>query len=236
MSTTHGFVFARGGSKGLPGKNLLDLAGKPLIAHTIELALSMPEFDDVYVSTDDREIAAVAASCGAQVIDRPAELATDDSPELLSWKHAAEVVTHLHGPFSRFVSLPATSPLRDAADVRACVQALDKDTDLVVCVAEASHNPWFNMVRMDSEGSVQLLLAGGQRVTRRQDAPKAFDLTTVAYAARTEYVVASENLLEGRVRGVCIPRERAVDIDTPLDFEFAEFLMSRRDAIGDKRC
>ena len=109
MSKTIAFVFARGGSKGLPGKNIKPLCNKPLIQYSIDCAQTSELIDDIYVSTDDVDIAHVARKGGAKVIDRPKELATDDSPEWLSWQHAITWVTQHTGAFETFVSLPATT-------------------------------------------------------------------------------------------------------------------------------
>lgn len=114
------FIFARGGSKGLPGKNIKPLAGKPLVTYSIETAQRCSSIECVFVSTDDADIASVARESGATVIVRPAELATDTSPEWLSWRHAIEWVESHHGKFDGFVSLPATSPLRSVFFLSSC--------------------------------------------------------------------------------------------------------------------
>lgn len=222
---TYAFVFARGGSKGLSGKNMLPLCGKPLLVHAIEVANAVPGIDGCFVSTDDPEIADVARESGASVIDRPGELAGDATPEWSAWQHAIEVVQAEYGPFERFASLPATSPLRSCVDVTACLRALDDHTDMVVTVTESQRSPWFNMVRMDDDGAVTLLAGERASIARRQDVPKAFDLTTVAYVSRPAFVLANKGLWDGRVRAVRVPRERAVDIDTYLDFKIAECLL-----------
>ena len=115
--TSFAFIFARGGSKGLPGKNIKPLLGKPLIQYSIEIALQISDGSKVFVSTDDAEIAKVSSSSGAIVIERPFELSQDDSPEWLAWKHAISWVRERYGDFEEFISLPATSPLRRVKDV-----------------------------------------------------------------------------------------------------------------------
>lgn len=224
--TTHAFIFARGGSKGLPGKNLLKIAGLPLVAHSIRVAAGIRTVDEIFVSTDDCEIAAVAGEHGARVIDRPAELATDTSPEWLAWRHAVAWVETQMGPFERFLSLPATAPLRSAADVQGCLAALTPGTDLVLTISAARRNPWFNMVVADSAGRVRPV-NGGDCVTRRQDAPTVFDVATVAYATRPAYIREAAGLWAGVVRAVEVPVARAIDIDDVLDFSIARFLMEQ---------
>jgi N-acylneuraminate cytidylyltransferase len=230
---TFGFVFARGGSKGVPGKNIRDLAGKPLLAHSLNVASQVAEIERVFVSTDSSDIAAVAERFGATVILRPPELAQDDSPEWLAWRHAINRVRTEVGNFQRFVSLPATAPLRIAEDVTKCLNALDANTDVVITMTPAQRSPWFNMVKEDSAGRLSLLVEGSQFV-RRQDAPVGYDLTTIAYVSRPEFVLGKERIWDGRVRGVVIPQERAIDIDTEIDFSVADFLMRKRQDCEDK--
>ena len=109
---TYAFIFARGGSKGLKGKNIKKLCDKPLLAHSIDIAKSIDEISKVFVSTEDEDIQKVATEYGANVIIRPKVLATDTSPEIDSWKHAINYLTDLGDSFDRFISLPTTSPLR----------------------------------------------------------------------------------------------------------------------------
>ena len=143
---TFAFIFARGGSKGLPGKNIKDLGGLPLLAHGIRLAQAMDRVERVFVSTDDDQIAAVATQFGADVIDRPAALATDTASEWMAWQHAIEHVRALGLDFDVFLSLPATSPLRNAQDVGNCLDALQADIDIVITVTPSARSPYFNMI------------------------------------------------------------------------------------------
>lgn len=221
---TIAFVFARGGSKGLPGKNIRLLGGLPLVAHSIRTAQSVPAIEAVYVSTDDAAIADTATRFGARVIDRPAALATDTSPEWLAWQHAVRWVEAHNGPFGVFISLPATSPLRSTGDVESCLAALDAETDVVVTVTPSARSPYFNMVTRDQEGRSAVVI-GNSAFTRRQDAPEIFDMTTVAYVCRPGFIIDHDRLFDGRVRSVVIPKERAVDIDDQFDFTLAEVLL-----------
>ena len=125
--STYAFVFARGGSKGLPRKNILPIQGIPLVGHSITLARNLKQVDKVFVSTDCSEISSVAEKYGGIVIPRPYELATDSSPEWHSWQHAIKYVTNLYGDFDCFLSLPATAPLRNIQDVQRCLKALKTD-------------------------------------------------------------------------------------------------------------
>ena len=135
MTRTCAFVFARGGSKGLPQKNILPIAGFPLLVHGIRVAQQIEAISTIYVSTDCDEIATVAERAGAEIIPRPPELASDDSPEWLSWQHAINHVIAHYGSFDVFLSLPATAPLRNTEDVLKCMDALREDVDFVVTVS-----------------------------------------------------------------------------------------------------
>jgi N-acylneuraminate cytidylyltransferase len=220
---------ARGGSKGVPRKNIRLLAGKPLISYAIETALASKFIDRVIVSTDDPEIAHVARQYGAEVpFMRPPELARDDSPEWLTWQHAIRTLEAVEGSarVKVFVCVSPTSPLRAVEDVDACIQTLlDSDADLVVTVRPAERSPYFNMVVLDESGYARLVIPPEGNIYRRQDAPRVYDLTTVAYAARPEFVLTASSMFEGTVKAVVVPTERALDIDTELDFKVAEFLL-----------
>ena len=221
------FIFARGGSKGVPGKNIKILGDRPLIAHTIDVARATPGVDAVIVSTDDPAIADVARRYGADVpFMRPADLAGDTSSEWLAWRHAIEAVRTLYGPFELFVSLPATSPFRNVDDVRAVIDAMHADpaADIVITVTPANRSPYFNMVKLDASGYADLVIRSEGQVTRRQDAPDLYDITTVAYAARPAFVLRANGLFDGAVKTVTVAPERALDIDTPFDFRIAEAL------------
>lgn len=222
------FIFARGGSKGLPGKNVRSLAGKPLIAWSIEQALAIPRIQRVIVSTDSVEIAAVAVDYGAQVpFLRPAELAQDDSSEWLAWRHALQYLRDSEGIMpAAMVSLPATAPLRSREDVERCLDEYEKGCfDVVVTVTEAHRSPYFNMVKLNSDRTASLVIPPAIGISRRQDAPEVFDMTTVAYVANSGFVMSHAGVFSGRVGAVMVPIERAVDIDTLFDFRLAEFLL-----------
>ncbi len=230
---TTAFIFARGDSKGLPGKNIRNFGDKPLIAWSIECALLVKAIDQVIVSTDSAEIAEISKSYGAEVpFIRPSELATDESPEWLSWRHALEYVRRSSGALpDAMVSLSATSPLRAVSDVESCMEEFSKGgCDVVVTVSEAYRNPYFNMVKDKSDGTVTLVIEDFQ-VSRRQDAPIIRDLSTVCYVASPEFVMSHNSIFEGRVKAVNVPRERAIDIDSLLDFQIAEFMLNSRKEI-----
>ena len=224
-----GFIFARGGSKGVPGKNIRLLAGKPLIAYAIETAFQSQFIDRVVVSTDDEKIAQVAQDFGAEVpFVRPKELAQDNSPEWLAWQHAIRTLKELDKgrELDVFVSIPPTAPLRATEDIDNAIQTfLDSDADIVITVKRASRHPSFNMITMDEQNCAKLVLPLDKQIIRRQDAPLVYDMTTVAYVVNPKFIMESNAVFEGKVKAVLIPEERALDIDTKLDFKFAELLI-----------
>ncbi|KJY97230.1 cytidylyltransferase domain-containing protein [Pseudoalteromonas ruthenica] len=224
----YAFIFARGGSKGLPRKNVLPLAGKPLIHWSIDSAKATSLISRVFVSTEDPEIARLAKERGAEVIIRPMALAQDDSPEWLAWQHAVQWVEEKYGQFDTFISLPTTSPLRASEDIEGALQQLQKvGADICISTTPAGRSPFFNMVMRQQDETVQLVCETPSGVSRRQDAPSVYDITTVVYAARPAYIRQASGLLAGKVTSICVPAERAVDIDTQLDFDFAELLAKR---------
>ncbi|MBS1189838.1 MAG: acylneuraminate cytidylyltransferase [Rhodocyclaceae bacterium] len=225
------FIFARGGSKGLPGKNIRPLAGKPLIAWAIDHARAVSRIRRVIVSTDAPDIAEVARAFGAEVpFLRPGELARDDSPEWFAWRHALNFLQQDEGKLpGAMVSVPVTAPLRLPEDIDNCLDRFaEGGADMVVTVTEAHRNPYFNMVKANPDGTVGLVIPPAAGVTRRQDAPAVFDLTTVAYIADPGFVLTRDGTFAGRVKAVQVPVERSIDIDTLLDFEIAELLMNKR--------
>ena len=227
------FIFARGGSKGLPGKNTRLLAGKPLIGWAIEHAQAVKRIHRVIVSTDSEEIAAVAREFGAEVpFLRPEYLARDDSPEWLAWRHALQYLEDTEAALpDAMVSVPTTAPLRLPIDIENCLDEYSKGgADVVITVTDARRNPYFNMVKPNADGTVDLVIPPPSGVVRRQDVPPMYDVATVAYVANPTFVFSHESTFAGRVRAVHVPVERSIDIDALLDFEIAEMLISKRKA------
>jgi CMP-N-acetylneuraminic acid synthetase len=228
MTTTYAFIFARGGSKGLPRKNVLPIGGMPMLAHAIRIAHDLQEVDQVYVSTDCEEVAFIARQYGAEIINRPSELASDTASEWLAWQHAINVLKQSVGSFDRFLSLPATAPLRKPEDVQRCLNALQAGIDMVITMTPAHRSPWFNMVTADLDGKVKLVANEGS-IMRRQDSISCYDMTTVAYVSRPEFILKASSMWDGSVVGVEVPRERSIDVDDDLDFAIARFLMEEHE-------
>lgn len=224
-------ICARGGSKGVLGKNIRPLAGRPLIGWAISHAQAVKRIGRIIVSTDSPEIADVAREAGAEVpFIRPSELAQDNSPEWLVWRHALNYLKETSGAYpDALIVVPATAPLRAVEDIDRCLDEYEKSgADIVITVSDAHRNPYFNMVKILADGSVNVVISSESQIIRRQDAPEIYDMTTVAYVARPEFVMNHNGVFAGKVRHVHVPTERALDIDTPLDFMIAECLMNTR--------
>lgn len=225
--TTIATICARGGSSGLPGKNIKLLAGKPLIVHTIEQAFACQRIKRVFVSTDSPEIAEVARSAGAEVPGlRPAELATATAAKMPVIRHLVGLMEAQGVEVSRIVDLDPTSPLRLMTDIESCLDLLDTDTDVVITGYPAEKNPYFNMVEAKPDGNIGLVksLPGG--VVARQQAPVVFAMNASVYVWHRHTL--DLGLWEGRVKLHAMPRERSIDIDTPIDFRLVELLLAER--------
>lgn len=216
---------ARGGSKGVPGKNICALAGKPLIAWTIEAAQQAVCVDRVVVSSDDAAIVAVARQWGAEVpFVRPPELARDDTPGIDVVLHALACLPDVEW----LVLLQPTSPLRTAHDIDAAVaRCWEAGAPACVSVTEAPTPPWW-LFRLTADGRLQSFLPDRQRPQRRQDAPTLYALNGAVYVARTDWLRRTRSFLTAETVAYAMPAERSVDIDTPLDLEIAACLLRQR--------
>jgi CMP-N,N'-diacetyllegionaminic acid synthase len=228
---TVGSVCARGGSKGVPRKNLRPLHGRPLIAYALEQAQQSQAFDRIVTSTDDAEIAATALELGAEVpFLRPAHLAQDTSSK---WHVFRQLVTELErqgsGPVGIIADLDTGAALRTPEDICACVAKLvETGADVCVTAYEADHNPYYNMVEMDAAGIARVCQPPPVPITNRQQAPPVYNLSPSIFAIRRSALFATEHWSRCRMALSVIPRERAVDIDTEFDFQLVEFLLGRR--------
>ncbi len=220
-------ICARGGSKGLPRKNVLDFMGRPLIAHAIGDALACNDIDGVYVSTDCDEIASVSTQYGAQVLfKRPAHLSTDEAGKLPVIEHLVAYVEAVVGPVDRVVDLQPTSPLRVVDDIAACMKLSDR-AGLITTAYDCGISPYFTMVETDSNGFARLCKQSS--ATRRQDAPRVLTLNGAVYVwQRAALASAAQNgLWQVSVQVVEMPKSRSADIDDLDDFEWALFLAQR---------
>lgn len=221
-------VPARGGSKGVPRKNIRDLAGKPLIAWSILAGRGSKYVDRLIVSTEDEEIAEVARRCGAEVpFLRPAHLAKDDTPGIDPVLHALE---ELPG-YDYVVLLQPTSPLRDSGDIDGCLElCLSTGASGCVSVTEPDKSPYW-MYTVAGDGTMRPLLEL-ERATRRQDLPKVWALNGAVYVARVEGLCAERSFLTADTRAYLMPKERSADIDTEIDLAVAALLLQQKLGAG----
>jgi CMP-N,N'-diacetyllegionaminic acid synthase len=224
-------ICARGGSKGVPGKNIRPLLGLPLIAHTIHQARESGAFDTIAVSSDAADVLAIAREHGVDVlVERPDELASDVAGKPAAIAHAvraAETATGVR--YDTLVDLDVTSPLRLPSDVTAAIDLLESnDADNVISAAPARRSPYFNLVEVDEAGHVRLSKPLPSAVARRQDAPRAFDMNASIYVWRRESFLADPKVFYDRTLLYEMPEERSVDVDSELDWTIVEHLLSRR--------
>lgn len=223
-------ICARSGSKGILNKNIKLLNGIPLIVRTINQVKKLKDIDRIIVSTDSKEIADIAINAGAEVpFMRPKKLAKDNTPEWLVWRHALESIKTIdHYTPEIMISVPVTAPLRNVEDLQNCINEFKKGlADVVITVTDSHRNPYFNMIKIDKKGMSNLVIKPLKKITRRQDTPIVYDMTTVAYVTTPKFVMKKDGIFSGKVRHVHIPIERALDIDTPFDFKIAELLLSK---------
>lgn len=222
-------ICARGGSKGVKGKNVRSLHGKPMIAHSIEQARASGLFDLLAVSSDSDEILGIARDFGCDhLVKRPAELATDQAAKLPVIRHCVAEVEKLAGQaFATLVDLDATSPLRIPDDIRNAVALLEESgAGNVITAMPARRSPYFNLVELDAAGIAHLSKPLASPVVRRQDAPKCFDMNASIYAWRHDVLFDAPTLFNPDTRLYVMPEERSIDIDSELDFLFVEYLMA----------
>lgn len=220
---------ARGGSKGIPRKNVRLLCGKPLVAYSIETALSSEYIDRVVVSTEDKEIARIVEQYGGEVIERPTELARDDTPSLPVYQHVIEYLEKEERfTTDAVVALQPTCPLRIAADIDGAIQKfLGADCDSVLSVCEAEHPPHW-MYTLDGD-RMKLLIEGGEKIARRQDAPRVYRINGAVYITRKQIMMVENRVWGDDTRAYIMPWERSIDIDTEIDLKLAELIMKERE-------
>jgi N-acylneuraminate cytidylyltransferase/CMP-N,N'-diacetyllegionaminic acid synthase len=223
-------ICARGGSKGVKGKNIRPLLGKPLIAYSIEQAKKSGLFDVVAVSSDSDPILDVSRQFGADyAIKRPDELATDSAAKLPAIRHCALEAERLSGlSFQTYVDLDSTSPLRSIDDIANAVALLEgSDSGNVITAMPSRRSPYFNIVEEDGNGIVSLSKPLEIPVVRRQDAPKCYDMNASIYVWRRACLFSDVPIINSTTKLYVMPEERSIDIDSEVDFQLVELLMGR---------
>ncbi|TCK62353.1 CMP-N,N'-diacetyllegionaminic acid synthase [Seleniivibrio woodruffii] len=226
-------ILARGGSKGVKNKNIKSILGKPLIHYTIEQAIASGLFTHIVVNSDSEEILNVASEInGIDTVIRPSELATDTSAKLPAIIYTVNEMENRHNTvYDIVVDLDCTSPLRDVEDIKNAFDSFASNGNLnLITAMPARRSPYFNMVKLDENGSAVLVNRTDSHVVRRQDAPECFDMNASIYIWKRDVLLNSTTLFLGNTGLYVMPEERSIDIDTHLDFEFVEFLLRKKNA------
>ena len=233
ISRVLGVITARGGSKGVPRKNIRTVHGKPLLAWTAEAALSARRLSRVILTTDDEEIAETGRQYGLEVpFLRPAELAADDTPTLPVLQHAVAALEAAGARFDAVCLLQPTNPLRTAGVIDGCIDLLDMSgADAVVTLlpVPAEHNPHWVYFR-DECGNLRLATGEAAPIPRRQLLPPAFHREGSVYVTRRDVLMTGNSLYGARLAGYQMDPADTVNIDTPADLERAERLLAAREA------
>lgn len=217
---------ARGGSKGIPGKNIKPLGGKPLICHTIDAARGFADDERICVSTDDPAIAEVAENYGLKVpFLRPEYLASDTASTYDVLLHAVDFYERAGLDFDTVVLLQPTSPFRTAAHVREAAALYDPSFDMVVSVAEAKSNPYFTCFEEDCNGLLHHSKGNGD-YSRRQDCPPVYEYNGAIYIINPLSLKQMPLSKFTRVRKYVMDAADSLDLDTPLDWKMAEMMLA----------
>ncbi|MFE3846695.1 cytidylyltransferase domain-containing protein [Flavobacterium sp. LB3P45] len=227
-----GTICCRGGSKGVLGKNTRLLNGMPLLTYTINAAQQSKYLNDLIVSSDSQEILNIAKSNGIAItFVRPDDLSTDTASKWPVFIHAVENYEKLTGKtVSYIVDMDVTVPLKTTQDIdNAIVLALQSpEIDVVITGYEPERNPYFNMMEIKNSGFAEIVKKTEIPIVRRQDAPKVFSLTPAAYVIKKEALYQYQHWSEAKCMISEMPRERAIDIDTELDFKLIQFLLNEK--------
>jgi len=224
-------ICARGGSKGVVGKNARNLLGKPVLAWSIAQARETGLFDAIAFSSDSDALLEAALKAGADIaVKRPDEMATDTAPKLPAIRHCLEQAIAQSGKTPEiFVDLDVTSPLRLASDITGAVALLrESGARNVITGAPARRSPYFNLVEQRTDGSVGLSKTADPPITRRQDAPRCYDMNASIYVWRVAPFLEQPAVFYPDTRLFEMPEERSIDIDSDLDFALVELLLRQR--------
>ncbi len=237
MSSILCTICARGGSKGVKNKNIKEINKKPLIAYTIEQAKASKLFEHIVVSTDSDAIAQVATQYGAEIFfKRSAEMASDTAGKLDVIRDAfIRSEKHYGKKYDYLIDLDATAPLRDVEDIiNSFHQFLEDDNDNLITAMPSRRSPYFNLIEQDKNGKVYLSKTLDKNIVRRQDAPKSYDMNASIYIWKREIILHEKALFLDKTGLYVMPEERSIDIDTPLDYEFVEFMMRKKECLKTK--
>ncbi|CAN5667559.1 acylneuraminate cytidylyltransferase family protein [soil metagenome] len=227
-----GTICARAGSKGVPGKNFKLLLGKPLIQYTIDEAKDCELLDDIIISTDSVEIAEIGRKSGIKVpFVRPPDLASDTAGKWEVFRHALNEYENIFGKKVEYlVDLDVTAPLKTSADISNAITFAKEnpDADLIVCGYDPDRNPYFTMVEINSNGFAELSKNMDPPIVRRQDAPTVYSLSAAVYVVSRNALLKYKHWTQSKCKVFLLSRERAMDIDSELDFSIIECLLQKK--------
>jgi len=223
-------ICMRGGSKGVPNKNLRELYGKPLMAYTIEQAKETGLFEKIVVSTDSENIAEMARSFGAEAwFKRPQELSTDQAPKIPVIRLALiKAEAYYQSTFDVIIDLDVTSPLRLPTDIcDAYERFIRENAEILITGCDARRNPYFNVVEYN-DGHLNLVKGLHIRPACRQDAPQVYDMNSAVYIWKRDILMGTDSLFSGNTSLFVMPSERSIDIDSELDWKLVELILEQR--------
>ena len=224
-------IHARSGSKGLRNKNFRKFCGKPLIFYSINIAKSIKRINKVIVSTDSKKIAKISKKFKSDVCIRPKHLAHDKADIWKSWQHLMKFLKKKDQRMpDLIVDIPTTSPLRNIKDINGSINKFlkNKKSDMLLTVVEARRNPYFNMVKINKKGFLDIVISPKQHIYNRQKAPEIFDVCTLAYITTPKYILKNSHMFKGNVDYYKVDKSRSVDIDDLDDFNLAEIMYRNR--------
>ncbi|RDV16126.1 acylneuraminate cytidylyltransferase family protein [Pontibacter diazotrophicus] len=220
-------ITARGGSKGLPGKNIKPLYGRPLLSYTLDAAKAVSSPEHICVSTDDEAIAAVVRDAGIPVpFMRPQELATDTATTEQVLIHAIQFYESQGVNYDYVVILQPTSPLRTGQHIQEALNTITPDTEMIVSVKETDANPYYVLVEEDEEGILRKSKEG--HFTRRQDCPKVYELNGAIYIINVDKL-KQKGLTQLNRQKYVMDKMASIDIDDELDFSLVELVISKEE-------
>ncbi|MBS3067613.1 acylneuraminate cytidylyltransferase family protein [Candidatus Micrarchaeota archaeon] len=222
-------VCARGGSKGIPGKNRALIAGKPLIFYTFDTAKECEYLDDIIISTNDDEVIKLAKARGINVpFKRPENISGDDASKIEVVRHAVEwAERNYHKTYDIIVDLSIVSPLRSAEDIKNSIELLvNEKADNVFSVSPPYRNPYYNVVEI-VDGKIKIVRKPGKKLVRRQDAPQVYDMNDSIYVWQRKILFEKDTVFNERTKMYIMPRERGIDIDEPFDLQVVSLLIER---------
>ena len=223
-----GIIPARGGSKSLPGKNIIELGGKPLLSYSINAAMESGVIDQVVVTTDDQKIATIAEKYGADVVMRPKELATDSCHTFPAIEHAIKTLEDRGDSYDTIVLLQPTSPLRTAFNIRECLKLFhnSKSAESIISVIECEHHPYKSLTK--SNGNVTALISEEYLESPRQSLPEAYRPNGALYVLSTNTLLDKRRFYVEPVLAYEMDIRSSIDIDNIEDLELCEFYLSNK--------